>query len=256
MNWQPDGWGTRTRIGILVPHADIGPESEIRAMAPPEVGVHAARAYFGAMGAGGAMDRTIALEPVRAFAEPPHIDDAAELLSAAPLNSIAFGFTSSAYVIGAHGEKAMIDRLEGRTHGIPVVATCSSTVQALHALDVTRIALVTPPWFDADLTHAGREYYRSAGFDVLSANSCELPSDQKQITPESLYGWVVAHRESSVEAVVIAGNGFRAVGVIEALEMELGRPVLTANQALFWAALKAAGEKPGLVRGYGRLFDV
>src|SRR5688572_7576317 len=187
MNWQPDGWDTQTRTGILVPHADIGRESETRSMAPPEVGVPAARAYFGAMGTGGAMDPTIALEPVRAFAAPPHIDDAAELLAAAPVNSIAFGFTSSAYVIGAEGEEAMIERLEARTHGIPVVATCSGTVQALHALDVTRIALVTPPWFDADLTDAGREFYRSAGFDVLSANSCELPSDQKQITPEGLY---------------------------------------------------------------------
>jgi maleate isomerase len=225
-------------------------------MAPPEVGVHAARAYFGAMGTGGAMDPTIALEPVRAFAAPPHIDDAAELLSAAPLNSIGFGFTSSAYVIGAEEERAMIERLQGRTHGIPVVATCSSTVQALRVLDVTRIALVTPPWFDADLTGAGRQYYRAAGFDVLSAESCELPSDQKLITPEGLYAWVVARRERSVEAVVIDGNGFRAVGVIETLEAELGRPVLTANQVLFWAALKAAGENPGIVRGYGRLFDV
>ena len=52
--WQPDGWDVRTRIGVLTPHADVGPESEIRAMAPESVGVHAARVPFGAMAAGGA----------------------------------------------------------------------------------------------------------------------------------------------------------------------------------------------------------
>ena len=57
--WQPDGWDVRTRIGVLTPHADVGPESEIRAMAPETVGVHAARVPFGAMAAGGAMDPTI-----------------------------------------------------------------------------------------------------------------------------------------------------------------------------------------------------
>ena len=74
--WQPDGWDVRTRIGVLTPHADVGPESEIRAMAPESVGVHAARVPFGAMAAGGVMDPTIPLAPVAAFVEPPHIDDA------------------------------------------------------------------------------------------------------------------------------------------------------------------------------------
>jgi maleate isomerase len=31
--WQPDGWGWRARIGLLTPHADIGPEAEFQAMA-------------------------------------------------------------------------------------------------------------------------------------------------------------------------------------------------------------------------------
>src|SRR5688500_16224722 len=98
--WNPDGWEARTRIGLLTPHADIGPECELQAMSPPEVTIHAARVHFGAMAAGGGMDPTIPLAPVRAFAEPPHVDDAVELLAAAPVQAIAFGFTSSAYVIG------------------------------------------------------------------------------------------------------------------------------------------------------------
>src|SRR5919206_4977659 len=102
--WRRDGWEATVRIGVLVPHADVGPESELQAMAPPSVAIHATRVPFGAMAAGGGMDPTIPLAPVRAFAEPPHVDNAAELLAAAPLDAIAYGFTSSAYVIGVEGE--------------------------------------------------------------------------------------------------------------------------------------------------------
>ena len=32
--WQPDGAGSRARIGVIVPHSDLVPESELNAMAP------------------------------------------------------------------------------------------------------------------------------------------------------------------------------------------------------------------------------
>jgi maleate isomerase len=55
--------------------------------------------------------------------------------------------------------------------------------------------------------------------------------------------------------VLIAGNGLRAVGVIQALEEHLRRPVVTANQATFWAALKTVGGAPPVTQ-FGRLFRV
>jgi maleate isomerase len=254
MNWQADGWDARTRIGVLVPHADVGPESEMRAMAPTDVAIHATRVRFGGIRTGGVMDPTISPDPVRAFAAPPNLDEAAELLADAPLHSIAYGFTSSAYLLGVKGELEMIERLQLRTHGIPVVAPCSAGLQALHAVGVARICLVSPPWFDSELDAAGRRYYESAGFQVVESGPCGLPSGQALIEPQALFDWVKANTSSSAEAVVIGGNGFRSVGVIEALERELDRPVLTANQVLLWAALKAAGATANEVTSYGRIF--
>lgn len=254
--WQPDGWDARTRIGLLTPHADVGPESEFQAMAPVTVGIYGARVPFGAMGAGGIMDPTIPLAPVRAFAEPPHVDEATELLAAAPVDAIAFGFTSSAYVIGSDAEAAMLDRLTERAHGIRVVAPCSSAVEAMHLLEAERIAVVAPPWFDAELNRLGRAYYESAGFNVVFASSAELPSDQQSISPDALHDWIAKNAPDTADAVAIGGNGFRAVGVIAALEETLGRPVITANQVLFWAALRAAGKDPSAVTGYGRIFSI
>jgi maleate isomerase len=54
--------------------------------------------------------------------------------------------------------------------------------------------------------------------------------------------------------VVVGGNGFRAVGTIARLEAELGRPVLTSNQALLWSLLRKSGSDIE-VSGYGSLFQ-
>ena len=223
-------------------------------MAPESVVIHGARIRFGAMGAGGAMDPTIPLAPVRALAEPPGVDEAAELLAAAPLDAIGYAFTSSAYVIGAEGEAAMVARLQTRTGGIPVAATCAAAVLALRALGVSRMALVDPPWFDEELDSLGAAYFRAQGFDVVHSGPAGLPSDQRRIEPEALYEWISSNVPDRAEAVFIGGNGFRAVGVIDALEGELERPVVTANQALFWNLLRRTGSAEQVI-GYGQLFE-
>ena len=113
--------------------------------------------------------------------------------------------------------------------------------------------MVSPPWFDAHLAELGSQYFASADLDVVGAATADLPSDQHSIAPAPLYEWVMANTPSNAEAVVIGGNGFRAVGIIEALEQDLDRPVITANQALLWACLTTGGSS-ARVTGYGRLF--
>jgi maleate isomerase len=250
--WQPDGWGP-TRIGILTPHADVGPESEIAALAPDGISIHATRVPLGAYRPGGAMNATLADDPVRAFAEPPLVDDAAELLAAAPLHAIVYGFTSSSYVRGAADDAALKLRLERRTRGIPVIIPCAAAVTALTVLGAKRLALISPPWFSAEMDQQGARYFQSQGFEVVHNGPAGLPSDQQAIRPGQLYEWVRTHTPKGADAVFIGGNGFRAIGVIKALEEDLGRPVLTANQVAFWHALRLSGTRATIV-GYGRIF--
>ena len=53
----------------------------------------------------------------------------------------------------------------------------------------------------------------------------------------------------------MGGNGLRAVGVIQALEEDLERPVLSANQVLLWHLLHLVGTRLP-VTNYGRLFGL
>jgi maleate isomerase len=252
--WQPDGWG-QTRIGVLTPHADVVPESEFNALAPDGISIHAARVPFGAYKPGGTMDPTIADNPVRAFADPPAVDDAAEMLAMAPLHAIVFGFTSGSYVRGAADDALLKSRLEARTRGIPVVIPCAAAVSALGALSAARIALISPPWFSAEMDQQGVRYFQSQGFEVVYSGPAGLPSDQQAIGPDQLYNWVRSHVPMNADGVFIGGNGFRSIGVIKALEDSLDRPVLTANQVAFWCALRLSGTRAP-VTTYGRIFEI
>src|SRR5258707_8442293 len=115
-------------------------------------------------------------DPVRAFAAPPLVDDAAELLASAPLHAIVYGFTSSSYLRGAADDARLRERLERRTRGIPVVITCAAAVTALIALSVTRLALISPPWFSAEMDQQGVRYFHSQGFVVVLSGPAGLTS--------------------------------------------------------------------------------
>jgi maleate isomerase len=210
---------------------------------------------MGAYKPGGTMDQTISNDPVRAFAEPPLVDDAAELLAAAPLHAIVYAFTSSSYVRGAADDAALRARLETRTRGIPVIITSAAAAAALSALRVQRLALISPPWFSVELDQQGANYFRSQGFEVVHNGPADLPSDQQAIQPSQLYDWVREHVPESAQAVFIGGNGLRAVGVIKALEDVLNRPILTANQVAFWQSLVLSGSSAPIV-DYGKIFSV
>jgi maleate isomerase len=249
--WNPDGSGSHARIGVLVPHNDVVPESDLWAMVPEGVSVHAARVPLGWRS--GSEPPPIGLDAVRAFAQPPHVDEAAALLADAPLNVITYVFTSSSYVLGPDGDTALKSRLEGRTRGIPVLISCLSVVLALRTLGAQRLALIHPPWYTAEIDRLGAEYFRNQGFEIVHAAAAQIEGGQLSIDPAKVYEWACARVPASAEAVFFGGSGFRVVGTIEALEQTLNRPVLSTNQVVAWHALRLA-RVPAPVTHYGQIF--
>ena len=146
----------------------------------------------------------------------------------------------------------MVERLSHRW-SLPVAGTSVSAVAALRALHVRRVALVHPPWFGDELNDLGAAYFRSQGFEVVSATSADLVHDPRRIEPGAIVEWISRHLDDDAEAVFIGGTGFRAARAIEALEERLGRPVLESNQVLLWSMLSRL-DTDIEVAGYGRLF--
>ena len=212
--WAPDGAGWRARIGVLTPDDDTVPESEFWTMAPAGVSVATARVPF---------------RDLRTYADPPGPDNATELLARLPLQSIVFAFTTSSYLLGTTGEQALTARLEERSNGIPVLLPCVAAAAAFRALAVRRIALFHPPWFPEDVVQKGGAYFQHLGFEVVHASHLaparEVPHPNvgSDVQPGELYQWIRRHAPSDLDGVFIAGNGIRAIGVIAALEEDLGR---------------------------------
>lgn len=239
--WQPDGVGSVARIGVLTPDFDPVPESEISAMAPTGLSIHGSRVPRHRTGA--------------AFAEPPDVDTATERLRDLAPRAIVFGYTSSSYLLGADADGRVRTRLEERAGGIPVVLTGPSAVDALRVLSVKRVALIHPPWFNDEVHAKGVDYFRHHGFEVIGSTRMAPARAFTEVRPAEVYEWSRANTPENAEALFIGGNGLRAVGAIQALEGALAKPVLTANQVAFWAALRAA-KVAATIGGYGRIFDV
>jgi maleate isomerase len=242
--------GGAISVGVLTPHAAIGPEDELLTMAPGQVVTRVARIS--------STDADLAAAPptspagLQALATPALLDEAAERLGVPSIDAVGYASTSSAYAIGFDEETALVSGLARRI-GVPVVATCASAVLALRLLDVRRIALVHPPWFDEELNELGTAYFASQGLQVVVSASADVENDPDRIEPAAVCEWASRHVTDGAEAVFIGGNGFRAAAAIEPLETAIGRLVLESNQVLLWNLLGRAGAG-FTVRGFGRLF--
>lgn len=257
--FEPDGWETRLRVGLLVPDGDVGPESEWSAIAPTGVSVNASRFRFPVSAVAAAEDR-IDVSPVDYVAAPGPLDDAIGLLNAPAIDVFSLAFTSTSYVAD---DADLVERLSAIAGGRPVVTTGQALLAAVDHFEARNVLLVDPPWFPPELTAMGRKWLESNGVSVARAEPAGLPSGQGNIHPGAVHRYLCGAirgsstdaSTSSIDLVLIGGNGFRAVGAIAAAEADTGVPVVTANSALLWRTLQTMGRPTSQVTRYGRLFD-
>ncbi len=235
-------------VGILTPHLAPGPEVELPAMAPGRVATKVAR--ISAPGVVANSGGTPQPTGLRALATPDALEEAAAGFAPGSIDAIGYASTSSAYTLGYDTESAMVLELSRRL-GLPVASTCRSAVQAVRMLDVERLALVHPPWFDDEVNELGALYFASQGVEVIMSVAADLANDPGRIETDAVVEWVNRNVPDNAEAIFFGGNGFLAAGAIDRLETA-DRVVLESNQVLFWSIFEAIAE-PLDIQGYGRL---
>ena len=245
-----DNWGWQARIGMFIVGNEAVPEAEWGAMAPEGVSVHAAR--------------------VTAKSPWPLDGDlkrGAEQFAAMKLNAVVLGHTTSSLVGGKGWDEKMAADLAAIFGKQTFCTTNGLDMQAaLKAQNVKRPFLVVPPWFGDDNVKAGLAYFAERGFPPAGALRYDPGPDWRDIPPgdlykhgmgfaqqiEPLYAQIRAACPKDADGVLIGGTGFRCVGILEALERDLGRPVVSANQASLWHCLRRSGVHAS-VDGYGSL---
>jgi maleate isomerase len=229
------------RIGLIIPSSNRMVEQEMVRHLPPGIVAHVTRLRM--TGA-----HRVPIAQLR-----PRVEEAAATLVDARCAVVAFHCTANSTAEGLTGEAELAAAL--RQAGAAQVTTTASAIRgALEALRARRIVLLTP--YSAHVTEEEAAFLHAAGYDVVAARGFALKgSDEYCATPAQFW------RERALEAVrpdadayLISCANISVFPVIATIEQQLGRPVVTSNQAVLWHALTLLGERDGRYCP-GRLFD-
>jgi maleate isomerase len=231
--------GGRARLGVLVPAG-----TELYRMAPPSVSIHFARldAPAGDPGAVDGMER-------RTLDYLDALPAAIRALAAVKPGVVMLSHTAVSYLNGFAGEPALLARLAGLA-GTRAATAARAIVEALGHLGVRRVAVATP--YSEAIAVAGRAFWTAAGFEIVAHRGLDGVVNIYEETEDRAYALGRQADAPGAEAVLISGTGLPTAGIVERLERDLGKPVVTSQTATLWYALRAVGVSDP-VRGYGRL---
>ncbi|NLY45687.1 MAG: Asp/Glu racemase [Tissierella sp.] len=235
-------YGARAKIGLIYPSPGWVMEPEFYAMSPE--GVITCTTRISLLETNAEQLSLIGSQGV----------EAARLLSQAPLDVIALGCTSGSFIGGCEYDRELIENMESASNGIPCITTSGAAVTALKALGVKKIAVATP--YIGEVNERGKKYLEESGFEVTNLIGLNLLYDREidSQSLETVYKLAKAADTEDAEAIAILCTGIRSIGILQHLEKDLGKPVISAIQATFWHALRISGVKDS-IRGYGSLLE-
>ncbi len=236
-------YGERARLGLIVPPTNTANEAEWQLMAPEGVSVHSVRMPLHTDAASEAGLRALYSDVRRASSD----------LAQASVDVVAYGCTAGSMTDPMTALGDFVTELTG----VPAVTTAASLVYALRALGATRVAVATP-YHDA-LNEHERDFLRANGIEVVAMAGLGIgaggPHEYVEIARvglDEVRRHALAVDRPQAEALLISCTDFATLPLIAGIEQELGKPVVTSNQATFWAALRASGDV-GRLEGCGAL---
>jgi len=235
-----NGW--RGKIGVITPSSGTAAETDFHENVPEGVAVLTARVSFEA----------VTLEGLSEMGS--YVEDASALLSQALPDIIAFACTTGSLVGGVGYDKKIIDSIERRT-GIPAITTSTAIVEAMNLLGIKKMAIATP--YSDEVNQAEKTFLEDSGFEVASIKGLGLlgPTEMPQVRYQQMYRLVKEVFSDDVDGIFVSCTGISVFNIIQMLEEDFKRPVITSNQATLWASLRKIniGTK---IEGLGRLFEL
>eukprot|EP00947_MAST-08B_sp_MAST-8B-sp1_P002321 g2321.t1 len=171
------------------------------------------------------------------------ITNTSALLPLFPFDSIGFACTSDAAVLGP----SVIGDLV--SHGAMVAPSSvtnplTAAIAALQALNVSRVALLTP--YTLDVTEILAKQFEKHALVITTIATFNQSEDAvvARISPASVLDSVKKLKAldgGQAEAIFVSCTQTRTIDIIARAEQSTGLPVVSSNSALVWHMLKLAG---------------
>ena len=228
-----------SRIGLLVPSSNTTVEPEFYRALPPGVTLHVARLFL----------TQIAPEAILSLVQD--LETQSRGLASADVDVIVLGATAPSFLKGLGYDRELIARIEAAT-GKRATTTSTALIAALRHLGASRVVLGAA--YDDRVNAIAQAFLEANGIEVLAAQGLGMVDNLAvgRLGSDSAYELARRIDRPDAEAIVLACTNWKTMDVIERLERELGKPVISTTQASLWAALKMIGRIEG-VAGYGRL---
>jgi len=241
-----------SRIGLIVPSSNITMETELPELFRRQSEVtghrytfHSARATL----------KNVTREELLAMVAKAA--DCAVAVSDADVDVIAYACLVAvmAQGPGAHVESEAVIADAAADNGYPteVVSSAGALIRTLQELGAQRVAMVAP--YMKPLTKMVSDYVEGSGISVIDARSLEVADNLAVgcLDPRNLPAIARDLQRDGADAIVLSACvQMPSLPAVQAVEDELGLPVITAATATAYETLKALGHTPA-ISGAGRL---
>jgi maleate isomerase len=180
------------------------------------------------------------------------IDRCAELLGTADVDVIVYGVTAGSFYRGLGYDEEIEEQIED-VAGVPAVSAAASLRRAAAALDLESVAVATP--YIDEFNDRLEQFLTDAGLEVVAMDGLAIESGVEigAVFPQQLYNEVERIDHPDADGILVSGTNYRTFEVIDELEADRDKPVVSANAAELWDALRTAGIDTSAVDA-GRLF--
>lgn len=233
-------YGSRGRLGMLLPSGNQAAEPQFNAMLPQGVSLHTTRLKLTGSSEADLMAMT------------EKVEEAAALAADAEADLVLFHCTAvSTY--SPQLEASILERTR-KACGRPATATSEAIVAALRAVGARRVVMLSP--YAAAINLREEAYFRGFGFEIIANAGLGKPDARAMmaVTPGEWREMGLAHRDDRADAYLLSCTTVRSTDVAADLEKALGRPVITSNTAAVWHCLRTLGVTDR-VPGFGTLLE-
>ena len=163
-------------------------------------------------------------------------------LRMAGAESVVWACTSGSFVYGWEGAHEQVRSL-ARTAGMPASSTSFAFVHAVQELKARRVAVGAT--YPKDVAGLFADFLRAGGTEVISVCDAGIITAAEVGTwgEEEVFALAREADRPDAQALLLPDTALHTAAHIPALEKELGKPVLTANQVTVWEALRLADRR-------------